>query len=228
MTLLAIDTATQFISLALHDGQQLTAEQSWFSENHHTVELAPAVYGLLNAARISAADLTALAISVGPGSYTGLRIGVALAKGMAAAHHLPLVGISTFDSLALSQPQTTGALILVLNAGRKRIVVARYHWRKGSWTLRGEMENTDWETLIGGLDSAVTISGEISEAGQAEIAAAQANGAPITLLPPAVRLRRAGYLAEEAWARLRRSSGRNAFIAADVKPIYVQTKDSPA
>jgi hypothetical protein len=90
------------------------------------------------------------------------------------------------------------------------------------------MENTDWETLIGGLDSAVTISGEISEAGQAEIAAAQANGAPITLLPPAVRLRRAGYLAEEAWARLRRSSGRNAFIAADVKPIYVQTKDSPA
>lgn len=228
MTLLAIDTATQFISIALHDGQQITAEQTWFSENHHTVELAPAVRVLLDAAKLTSADLTGLAVSVGPGSYTGLRIGVALAKGMAAAHQLPLVGISTFESLALSQPQTTGALILVLNAGRRRIVAARYHWRKGSWTLRGDMENTDWESLLGGLGGAATISGEISDEGQALIAAAQENGAALTLANPAVRLRRAGFLAEEAWTRLRRSSGRNAFIAADVKPIYAQTKDSPA
>ena len=94
MTLLAIDTATQFISLALHDGQQMLAEQTWFSENHHTVELAPAVRMLLESARLTAADLTALAVSIGPGSYTGLRIGVALAKGIAGARRLPLVGMS--------------------------------------------------------------------------------------------------------------------------------------
>src|SRR5579871_1377162 len=131
MTLLALDTATQYISIALHDGQQVLGEQTWMSENHHTVELAPAVRKLLEQANLTASQLTALAVSLGPGSYTGLRIGVALAKGMAAAHHLPLVGISTLDILASEQPQTPGALILVLPAGRGRVVTARYHWRRG-------------------------------------------------------------------------------------------------
>ncbi|MEP7290895.1 MAG: tRNA (adenosine(37)-N6)-threonylcarbamoyltransferase complex dimerization subunit type 1 TsaB [Chloroflexota bacterium] len=227
MTLLAIDTATQWISLALHDGQQMITEQTWYSENHHTVELAPAIRTMLDAARLNPADLTAVAVAVGPGSYTGLRIGVALAKGMAAARELPLVGVSTLDILAAGQPPTTGIMILVLNAGRKRIVTARFQWRKGGWRPRGELENTDWETLIAGISSEATLSGEISAEGFGAIAAAQADGAPITLTPAAIRLRRAGYLAEEAWARLRANAGRNAFAAADVAPIYVKTKDSP-
>jgi tRNA A37 threonylcarbamoyladenosine modification protein TsaB len=146
---------------------------------------------------------------------------------MAAAQALPLVGISTFDILAAGQPQVTGALILVLNAGRTRIVTARYGWRKDSWKPRGEAQNTDWAALIASFDGAITISGEISVEGFEAITAAQANGARITLTSPVLRLRRAGFLAEEAWARLRGSAGRNAFHAADVAPIYVQTKDSP-
>ncbi len=226
MTLLAIDTATQFISLALHDGQQMLAEQTWFSENQHSVELVPAVHNMLRTAKLTPSDLSALAVCIGPGSYTGLRIGVALAKGMAAARELPLVGVSTFDIMAAGQPQVTGALILVLNAGRKRIVTARYGWRKDGWKPRGEPQNIDWTELLENLGSA-TISGEISAEGREAVAAAQANGALITLTPPVLRLRRAGFLAEEAWARLRGSTGRNAFRAADVAPLYVQTKDSP-
>jgi len=227
MTLLAIDTATQFISIALHDGQQMLAEQTWFSENHHTVELAPAVRALLAGAHLTPAELSALAVSIGPGSYTGLRIGVALAKGIAAARHLPLVGVSTLDILAAEQPQTPGALILVLQAGRSRVVTARYHWRKGQWKPRGEPENMDWETLINSIDGPATLSGEISPEGRASIEAAQATSVPITLASPVLRLRRAGFLAEEAWARLRKSSDKNAFPAAAVAPIYVKTKDSP-
>ena len=227
MTLLAIDTATQFISIALHDGQQMLAEQTWFSENHHTVELAPAVRALLAGAHLTPAELSALAVSIGPGSYTGLRIGVALAKGIAAARHLPLVGVSTLDILAAEQPQTPGALILVLQAGRSRVVTARYHWRKGQWKPRGEPENMDWETLINSIDGPATLSGEISPEGRASIEAAQATSVPITLASPVLRLRRAGFLAEEAWSRLRKSSDKNAFPAAAVAPIYVKTKDSP-
>ncbi len=227
MTLLAIDTATQFISLALHDGQQLLAEQTWRSENHHTVELAPAVRALLAQSRLAFADLTALAVSIGPGSYTGLRIGVALAKGIATAQKLPLVGISTLDILMAGQPQSTGALILVLPAGRGRVVTARYHWRKGEWKLRGEAQNMDWDTLIASIDGPATLSGEIGADGRAVIEAAQASGLPITLSPPALRLRRAGFLAETAWHRLRASEDRAAFAAAAVAPVYVKTKDSP-
>ena len=166
MTLLAIDTATQSISIALHDGQQMLAEQTWISENHHTVELAPAVRALLINAHLTAADLSGLAVSIGPGSYTGLRIGVALAKGIATAQRIPLVGVSTLDILAAEQPQTHGALILVLQAGRGRVVTARYHWRKGQWKPRGEAQNMDWETLINSIDGAATLSGEISPEGR--------------------------------------------------------------
>ena len=227
MTLLAIDTATQFISIALHDGQQMLAEQTWYSENHHSVELAPAIHALLTNAHLTPTELTGLAVSIGPGSYTGLRIGVALAKGMATARHLPLVGVSTLDILAAEQPQTPGALILVLQAGRSRVVTARYHWRKGQWKPRGEPENMDWETLITSIDGPVTLSGEISPDGRATIEAAQAASVPITLASPVLRLRRAGFLAEEAWTRLRKSADKSAYSATAVAPIYVKTKDSP-
>ncbi|HVU13152.1 MAG TPA: tRNA (adenosine(37)-N6)-threonylcarbamoyltransferase complex dimerization subunit type 1 TsaB [Phototrophicaceae bacterium] len=227
MTLLALDTATQYISIALHDGQQVLGEQTWLSENHHTVELAPAVRKLLAQANLTASELTALAVSLGPGSYTGLRIGVALAKGMAAAHHLPLVGISTLDILASEQPQSPGALILVLPAGRGRVVTARYHWRKGHWKPRGEAENMDWDTLIKSIDGPASISGEVSPDGRAAIEAAQQQSLPITLTSPTLRLRRAGFLAEEAWARLRANPDQDAFNADAVAPIYVKTKDSP-
>lgn len=227
MTLLALDSATQFISIALHDGQQMLAEQTWFSENHHTVELAPTVRLLMTRAHLIPADLSALAVSIGPGSYTGLRIGVALAKGIAAAHGLPLVGITSLDILAAQQPRVTGALILALPAGRSRVVMARYHWRKGRWAIRGEAQNVDWDTLLAGIDGAATISGEISAEGRSRIETAQANGLPISLTPAALRMRRAGFLAEEAWARLRADDDPTGFDAAAVAPVYVKTKDSP-
>lgn len=226
MTLLAIDTATQYMSIALHDGGAMIAEHSWHSGNHHSVELAPAVQGMLDHASVTPNDLTALAVSTGPGSYTGLRIGVALAKGMALANDLPLVGISSLDILAAAQPPMQGALLLVLGAGRSRIVAARYHWRKGRWKQRGEPENMDWATLMSSIDGAACISGEISAEGLDAIEAVQREGVPVTLAPPTLRMRRAGFLAEEAWARLR-EDGANAFPAAAVVPVYVQTKDSP-
>jgi tRNA threonylcarbamoyladenosine biosynthesis protein TsaB len=228
MTLLAIDTATQFISIALHDGEQMLAEQTWFSENHHTVELAPAVRALLAHAEVSPTDLTALAVSTGPGSYTGLRIGVALAKGIAGAYRLPLVGIPSLDILAAQQPQAKGLLILALPAGRGRVVAAAYQWRKGQWKARGEAQNVDWDTLLAGIDGATTISGEVNADGRRRIEVAQADGVPITLSPAVLRMRRAGFLAELAWARLRSEGGSaEAFVAAAVAPIYVKTKDSP-
>jgi tRNA threonylcarbamoyladenosine biosynthesis protein TsaB len=111
--LLAIDTATQIMSLALHDGDSLRAEVTWHTANNHTAELAPAVRDLLARSDTSLDDLTALAVSIGPGSYTGLRIGVALAKGLAAARGLPLVGVSSLDTLAAAQPYVQGSGLVV-------------------------------------------------------------------------------------------------------------------
>lgn len=94
--LLALDTAGDTLSYALHDGAALLAEHSWRAARQPTTQLAPAVAGSL-ADFGGAAALAALAVSLGPGSYTGLRSGIALAQGLAEAQGLPLVGIGAHE-----------------------------------------------------------------------------------------------------------------------------------
>jgi len=223
--LLAIDTATQMMSIALHDGRNLLAEKTWHTANNHTIELAPAINRLLEQSDVGIARLTALAVSIGPGSYSGLRVGVSLMKGLASARKLPLVGVSSLDTIAAAQPHYQGGLIAVVQAGRGRVTVGRYQWRKGRWSQRGEPQLMNWETLIASIDGAAHIAGEVDEQGHLTLGEAVENGLPVTLAPAAFRLRRAGFLAEEAWERLK--SGKEEFDAVHVAPIYVKTKDSP-
>ena len=192
--LLAIDTATRIMSLALHDGEALLAEQSWNTRNRHTVELAPAIQTMFNSLEMSVADLTGLGVSIGPGSYTGLRIGVAFAKGLAASQGLPLVGVTTLDTLAAGQPhhQSGMGLIAVVQAGRGRIIVQSYRWRKGRWTSRVEPRLMDWAVLLETIDGPAYITGEVNEDGREAIVAAQKTDLKIAIVPPAHRLRRAG------------------------------------
>lgn len=226
--LLAIDTATQVMSLALHDGHNLLAEQTWHTANNHTVELAPMLQGLLTRCNVTVDALKVIAVSTGPGSYSGLRIGVAVAKGMAAVNDLPLVGVSSLDTLAAGQPYFQSSLIVVVQAGRGRVVVARYQWRKGRWGSRGEPQLMDWEALFGNIDGPAHLTGEVSEMGRDALAVAQEKGVPVTLVPAAYRLRRAGFLAEEAWSRFKDTDAdAETFKAAKLVPYYVKTTDVP-
>lgn len=224
--LLAIDTATRVMSLALHDGKQLLAEQTWQTNNNHTAELIPAIQHLLAQHETSTADLSALAVSVGPGSYTGLRIGVATAKGLAAAHKLPLVGVSTLDTIAAGQLfYQRYALVTVVEAGRSRIIAARYRWSKGEWVARGEASIMTWEELIANIDGPAYIAGDITEDGLAQIDAAAEADIPVKAVPAVYRLRRAGFLAEVAWARLQDESLNH--DAKQLTPLYVKTDSLP-
>jgi tRNA threonylcarbamoyladenosine biosynthesis protein TsaB len=228
--LLAIDTATSMMGLALHDGRDLTAESHWRTAQNHSVELAPAVIAMLSQAGLQPRDLSAIAVCTGPGSYTGVRIGVALAKGLASARGIPLVGVGALDALAAGQPYFQGGLIAVVSAGRGRIIAGAYHWRGGRWKVRRSPELMTWAALLASVDGPACITGEIDDAGHEAAAAARAEGAPIMLMRAGFRLRRAGFLADEAWARLRESQRvlREEFAPAHVQPIYVKTKDVPA
>lgn len=226
--LLAIDTATRVMSLALHDGKNLLAEQTWHTPNRHTIELTPAVQNMLRAGDVSADQLTGLAVCTGPGSYTGLRIGVAMAKGMAAVKSLPLVGMTTLDILAVGQPylQSGTGLIAVVQAGRGRIIINTYRWRKGHWASHAEPRLMDWETLMGSIDGPAQITGELDEVGHEAIAQAQAKDVPVTVAPPAYRLRRAGFLAEFAWEKLREAGDDlSQFVPARLLPVYIKSDD---
>lgn len=222
--LLAIDTATRQISLALHDGATLRAEFTWPSENQHTVQLMPGIQRLLAQANVKPTDLTAYAVTIGPGSFTGLRIGVAAAKGMAAASDAPLVGVNTLEVVSAAHPGTySAALIAVVQAGRGRVVARSHHWQKGEWTPRTDMRVYDWVSLINAIDGAAIITGEIDITGLKFLKDAQGMGIPVTIAPGGVRLRRAGILAELAWARLRAAESADEFAPALVTPIYVKT-----
>ncbi len=98
--LLAIDTATALTGLALYGPQGPLAESIWESGRNHTAQLLPQIDTLLRYIGASPGDITVLAVSLGPGSWSGLRVGLSLAKGMALAGDLPLIGISTLEALA--------------------------------------------------------------------------------------------------------------------------------
>lgn len=80
--LLALDTSTHWVSFALYDGANLLCEHTWRSNDYHTVELAPMVNQALQRLGLTARQLTCVAVAIGPGSFTGLRVGIALAKGL--------------------------------------------------------------------------------------------------------------------------------------------------
>jgi tRNA threonylcarbamoyladenosine biosynthesis protein TsaB len=224
--LLAIDTATQLMSLALHDAHNVLIEQTWNSGNNHGVELATAVSEMLSRANATITDLTAVAVCVGPGTYTGLRIGVSFAKAVASARELPLIGLTTMDILAAGQPQTTGGLVTVIQAGRGRIIAATYQWRKGHWVERNEFRLMDWATLIESIDGPASVTGEIDEEGHAALNEAKDKGVTLTIVPAGHRLRRAGFLAQEALAKLEAEPGKHP--PAAVVPVYVKSKDLPS
>ncbi len=194
--LLAIDTATARASIALHDGKTLRSECTWEAVNRHTTTLAARISQMLDASEVTPAYLTAIAVCIGPGSYTGVRIGVALAKGMAVARQLPLIGIPTLDILVAAQPADDRPLYAVFVAGRQRAGFARYRWSDGCWRAETEISMATWAELFAQIEEPALLVGEI------ETANLPAN-TQLAIPAPALHLRRAGFLADLAWARLR-------------------------
>jgi len=223
--LLGIDTATRFISLALHDGDRIAAESTWETANNHTIELAPAVRAMLAGAKVPHRDLSAVAVALGPGSFTGLRIGLSFAKGLATTLAIPLLGVPTLAVLAAAQPRFDGRLIAVLQAGRGRLCAQRFTWGADGWTPEGEAAIVSWEALLGGLGDGQPslISGEIDADGR-RLLASYGAGFGVSVAPAALRMRRAGFLADLAWARFQRG---NVDDPLTLVPIYLHQPGVP-
>ena len=197
--LLALDTSTRNIGIAIYDGIQVLCENIWTSHDYHTVELAPAVYETLSRVGIGIQDLKLLAVATGPGSFTGLRIGMALAKGIALARHLPIIGIPTLDIVAESQPISPGfSLAAILQAGRGRLAVAWYIASDGHWILNPPIEVMDVHKLSHQIHEPTLVCGELTEEQQHALARKYKN---VVLASPAHSIRRPALLAELAWKR---------------------------
>ncbi|MHB9034633.1 MAG: tRNA (adenosine(37)-N6)-threonylcarbamoyltransferase complex dimerization subunit type 1 TsaB [Anaerolineae bacterium] len=199
--LLAIDTATRWASLALYDETGIISECNWRCLGNHTVEILPTLDLMLRRAGAQPSVLRAVAVARGPGSFTGLRIGMSVAKGLCLALNIPLLAVPTLDTIAYAVGDPGGPLYAVLELGRDRICAARYRFDNGSPVSEdppfiGSMENWQIEA-----PEQVVVTGEInSELAEKLLRHAQAENIAISSLAGSAR--RAGYLAELAWQRL--------------------------
>jgi tRNA threonylcarbamoyladenosine biosynthesis protein TsaB len=123
--LLAFDTATPAVTVALHDGEQVLAERTSVDGRRHGELLAPAIAGVLADAGKSASDLTGIAVGVGPGPFTGLRVGLMTARALGDALGVEISGVCTLDVLAASVTSVEPFLIAT-DARRREIYWAVY------------------------------------------------------------------------------------------------------
>ena len=199
--ILAIDTATRFASLALYGEAGVRAEATWRSANNHSVEVMPEIARMLARPGLDVNALEAVAVTKGPGSFTGLRIGMSIAKGLCLALDLPIIAVPTLEVVAYAVGDPGGPVLAVLEAGRGRICVARYHFEEGLPVQEGDWElwkTDEWQVEA---KERLLVAGEVS-ADLADHLSHQQDADNIAITSLAGSVRRAGYLAELAWDRL--------------------------
>jgi tRNA threonylcarbamoyladenosine biosynthesis protein TsaB len=213
--LLAIDTSTHTAGIALYDGVRVLSEYIWTSKNNQSVELAPAIIELMMKSGVKPAQLTALAVALGPGSFTGLRISLALAKGIAYVNHIPVIGVPSLDILAAAQPVRKEPLAAVLRAGRGRLAVGWYQADSGEWKSTGKPVTLTPLELNKRIHGPTLVCGELSEDEKRLLARKRKN---VILASPAQSVRRPAYLAELGWRRFQTGKIDN---PATLTPIYL-------
>jgi len=122
--LLGLDTATPAVTVALHDGTRVLAEATMAGRHRHAELLAPAIAQVLADAGADRADLTAIAVGVGPGPYTGLRVGIVTARVLGAALGIPVHGVCSLDVIAADVQLPR--FLVATDARRREVYWARY------------------------------------------------------------------------------------------------------
>lgn len=126
MKVLGIDTATESATCAVIDDNKLLGEITFNHKKQHSVIIMPMIDMILKDLQIDINDIDGFAISKGPGSFTGLRIGIANIKGLCQALNKPFVGISSLDALAYNMAYSEGIICPILDALRENVYTAQY------------------------------------------------------------------------------------------------------
>jgi tRNA threonylcarbamoyladenosine biosynthesis protein TsaB len=217
--ILAIDTSTSWLGIAIYDEAAAIFERVWKTQRRHTVELAPAVESALKECSLSISQLTALAVAQGPGSFTSLRIGMVFIKGLALAFHLPVIAVPSLDCLAYSQPGSGLPLICALHAGRGKLAATRYKYINNEWSSEGDCQVLTAKELVNQINAPTLVCGELDEEERRTLSRKWKS---VVLATAANSLRRPGFLAELASLRLKAGKIDD---PVTLVPIYLHTAD---
>lgn len=217
--LLALDTSSETIGFAIAGRDVLVAEAIWRGQRQGTATLLAEAMRALEALGRTQDDLRAVAIATGPGSFSGLRVGMGIAKGLALGLDIPIVGCPTLAVTAEPFRDARRPICAMIAAGRGRFAYAIYEERDGS--IQETLPATHGTGATIGATLAAypdaIVCGDLDGATAETICAA----APAVTIPPvSVRIRRPGALAAMAWRRI--LIGEADDLVA-LEPIYLHT-----
>ena len=212
--MLAVDTTTADGSVALADADEVVGEVRLGRQETHSRTLLPAIELLLGSLGLAPLDVDAWAVASGPGSFTGLRVGISTIQGLALASGRPCLGVSALDALAARVAGSASCLAALMDAFRGELYARLYD------SAARPLEAARVETLASVLrrvPAGTAFTGDAARARRAEIAA----GCPTAVFPP-----RSPFLAA-AVARLamKRLAAGESVEPAALRPLYLRGAD---
>jgi tRNA threonylcarbamoyladenosine biosynthesis protein TsaB len=166
MKVLAIDTSTFTLGIALTEGDQVIGEYVTNLKKNHSLRVMPAIQALLKDCDTKPSELGKIVVARGPGSYTGVRIGVTIAKTLAWTLNIPIVGVSSLEALAANGRYFNGLLSPLFDARRGQVYTGLYHFKENN--LQTVLEDTnvlasDWAILLKEYNQPILFIGMDSE-----------------------------------------------------------------
>jgi tRNA threonylcarbamoyladenosine biosynthesis protein TsaB len=164
MKTLALETSGQSGSVALLDGETIVGDLSLPLDERNAKTLAPAIQEILTSAGWQPGEIRLVAVAVGPGSFTGLRVGVTTAKTFAYAVRAEVIGVNTLEAIAAQAPPDVKRLAVVLDAQRQQVFAADFaRGPAGDFECVSDTAIVDNDTWLAKLDPAVAVSGAALE-----------------------------------------------------------------
>ena len=223
MSILAIDTASSVSSVAVASEGKLQAEVTVEAGRTHSETLLSHIEGALSFAGVERSALTGVAVSIGPGSFTGLRIGLATAKAIAYGLGIPLVGVSTLAALALAVPVPDVHTLALMDAQKGNAYAGLYEWRDGSLhEVRPVRVAPLAEAIAEAADRGkpVLLTGELAVKKRARLGNLPDN---VTLAPAHLLTARASHV---AWLGIVRLAAGECDDPMTLEPFYIRRSEA--
>lgn len=159
MKILAVDTSTQGCSVAVSDNDTLVAEFNLVKKETHSKHLMSLIDTLLKTSGIELPDIDGFAVTIGPGSFTGLRIGLSTIKGLAYVASKPVVGVSSLETLAFAVPFDECNIVSMIDARKGEVYAAGYRMINGMLETEFAEKALTPEELMGSVNEKTVFLG---------------------------------------------------------------------
>lgn len=221
MKILALDTSSITATVALLDGEKVLGEYTLNQKKTHSQRIMPMIEELLTSLELAPKDIDAFAVSLGPGSFTGLRIGIATITAMAHALDKVIVGVPTLEALAYNLYNSRGLVCPIIDAQRDLVYAALYKWEDGEMIELMEGDIIKVDDLLSKLekeDDKIFFVGDGLERFSDTLKAGL--GERFVLPPTKLRIPSAASVGEVAKLKIQKD------IVYDILPIYMRRSEA--